>query len=73
MKDKAAALQEYEDALTEYLAQARSAQRGRSNLELANRLYEADMEIERHGVRDTPEYKDAVLGADTRAWASHRA
>jgi hypothetical protein len=69
---KVSALQEYEDALTEYLAQARSAKRGRSNLELANWLYEADMEIERQGLTHTPEYQEAVWRAHQRARTVHQ-
>ena len=65
----AAAVQEYEDAMTELLAYVRSGERSRSDLQLRTRLYEADIAIERLGLRNTAAYHDAVLRADKRAWA----
>jgi hypothetical protein len=64
------ALQEYEDALGEFLAHTRAAEEcGRADIRLRDRLYAADIEIERQGMRHTPAYNDAVLRADRKAWA----
>lgn len=65
----AAAIQEYEDAMTELLAHVRGWERDNSDLHLKQRLYAADNEIERQGLRYSPAYNDAVLRADRRAWA----
>ena len=63
----AAALQEYEDALTEFLTSVR-ARDGRSDFPLRQRLYGAGIEIERLKLRDTPAYSEAVLRADRNSW-----
>jgi hypothetical protein len=47
------ALQEYEDALTEFLTSIR-ARDGRSDFPLRQRLYMAGIEIERPKLRGTP-------------------
>jgi hypothetical protein len=63
MTDKvevAAVLQEYEDALTEFLTSVR-ARDTRSDFPLRQRLYAAGVEIERLKLRGTPAYNDAVL------------
>jgi hypothetical protein len=70
MTDKveiAAVLQEYEDALTEFLTSVR-ARDTRSDFPLRQRLYTAGIEIERLKLRDTPAYGDAVLRADRNSW-----
>jgi hypothetical protein len=72
MDQKTAAIQEYEDAMIAFLAHVRSDEPGRSDFDLRMRLYNADIEIERLGLRDTPAYRDAVLRADSRAWATRR-
>jgi len=63
----AGALQEYEDALTEFLTSVR-ARDGRSDFPLRQRLYMAGIEIERLKLRGTPAYNDAVLRADRNSW-----
>ena len=63
----AGALQEYEDALTEFLTSVR-ARDGRSDFPLRQRLYGAGIEIERLKLRDTPAYSEAVLRADRNSW-----
>ena len=70
MTDKvevAAVLQEYEDALTEFLTSVR-ARDTRSDFPLRQRLYAAGVEIERLKLRGTPAYSDAVLRADRNSW-----
>ena len=70
MVDKAevaGALQEYEDAMTEFLTSVR-ARDGRSDFPLRQRLYAAGTEIERLKLRGTPAYNDAVLRADRNSW-----
>ena len=70
MVDKAevaGALQEYEDAMTEFLTSVR-ARDGRSDFPLRQRLYAAGIEIERLKLRGTPAYNDAVLRADRNSW-----
>jgi hypothetical protein len=70
MTDKvevAAVLQEYEDALTEFLTSVR-ARDTRSDFPLRQRLYAAGVEIERLKLRGTPAYNDAVLCADRNSW-----
>ena len=70
MTDKveiAAVLQEYEDALTEFLTSVR-ARDTRSDFPLRQRLYAAGIEIERLKLRGTPAYSDAVLRADRNSW-----
>jgi hypothetical protein len=62
-KAEVAALQEYEDALTEFLTSVR-ARDSRSDFPLTQRLYTTGIEIERSKLRDTPAYNDAVLRAD---------
>jgi hypothetical protein len=64
----AAALQEYEDALTDFLTSVR-ARDTRSDFPLRQRLYAAGVEIERLKLRGTPAYNDAVLRADRDSWA----
>jgi hypothetical protein len=66
-KAEVAALQEYEDALTEFLTSVR-ARDGRSDFPLRQRLYGAGIEIERLKLRDTPAYSEAVLRADRNSW-----
>jgi hypothetical protein len=63
----ARALQEYEDALTEFLTSVR-ARDGRSDFPLRQRLYTAGIEIERLKLRRTPAYSEAVLRADGNSW-----
>jgi hypothetical protein len=61
------ALQEYEDAMTEFLTSVR-ARDSRSDFPLRQRLYMAGIEIERLKLRGTPAYNDAVLRADRNSW-----
>jgi hypothetical protein len=63
----AGSLQEYEDALTEFLTSVR-ARDTRSDFPLRQRLYAAGVEIERLKLRGTPAYNDAVLRADRNSW-----
>jgi hypothetical protein len=63
----AGALQEYEDALTEFLTSVR-ARDTRSDFPLRQRLYGAGIKIERLKLRGTPAYNDAVLRADRNSW-----
>ena len=63
----AAALQEYEDAMVEFLTSVR-ARDTRSDFPLRQRLYAAGLEIERLKLRGTPAYNDAVLRADRDSW-----
>jgi hypothetical protein len=63
----AGALQEYEDALTEFLTSVR-ARDTLSDFPLRQRLYKASMQIERLKLRGTPAYNDAVLRADRNSW-----
>jgi hypothetical protein len=63
----AAALQEYEDAMAEFLTSVR-ARDTRSDFPLRQRLYAAGVEIERLRLRGTPAYNDAVLRADRNSW-----
>ena len=63
----AGALQEYEDALTEFLTSVR-ARDTLADFPLRQRLYTAGIEIERLKLRDTPAYRDAVLRADRNSW-----
>ena len=63
----AAALQEYEDAMTDFLTSVR-ARDSRSDFPLRQRLYMAGIEIERLKLRGTPAYNDAVLRADRNSW-----
>jgi hypothetical protein len=63
----AGALQEYEDALTEFLTSVR-ARDTLSDFPLRQRLYVAGIEIERLKLRGTPAYNDAVLRADRNSW-----
>lgn len=65
----AAAIQEYEHAMANFLARERSGEDGQSDFELRTRLYVADIEIERLQLRHTPAYCEAVLRADSRASA----
>jgi hypothetical protein len=66
---KAKALREYEDALTFFLAHSPDREDGDFDLKMRIRLYDADKEIELHGLRRTPEYNEAVLRADRNASA----
>jgi hypothetical protein len=66
-KAEVAALQEYEDALTEFLTSVR-ARDGRSDFPSRQRLYMAGTEIERLKLRGTPAYSEAVLRADRNSW-----
>ena len=66
-KEVTAALQEYEDAMTEFLTSVR-ARDTRSDFPLRQRLYAAGIEIERLKLRGTPAYNDAVLRADRNSW-----
>jgi hypothetical protein len=59
----AGALQEYEDAMTEFLTSVR-ARDTRSDFPLRRRLYAAGIEIERLKLMGTPAYNDDVLRAD---------
>ena len=68
-RNAAAAVQEYEDAMASFLAHARSGDASQSDLDLRSRLYRAGIEIERLELRQTPACRDAVLRADSRAWA----
>ena len=61
------ALQEYEDAMTDFLTSVR-ARDSRSDFPLRQRLYAAGLEIERLKLRGTPAYSDAVLRADRNSW-----
>jgi hypothetical protein len=63
----ARALQEYEDAMTDFLTSVR-ARDSRSDFPLRQRLYTAGIEIERLKLRGTPAYIDAVLRADRNSW-----
>jgi hypothetical protein len=63
----ARALQEYEEALTEFLTSVR-ARDTRSDFPLRQRLYMAGIEIERLKLKGTPAYNDAVLRADRNSW-----
>jgi hypothetical protein len=63
----AGALQEYEDALTEFLISVRTRD-GRSDFPLRQRLYMAGIEIQRLKLRGTPAYSEAVLRADRNSW-----
>ena len=63
----AAALQEYEDAMAEFLTSVR-ARDTRSDFPLRQRLYAAGVEIERLKLRDTTAYDDAVLRVDRNSW-----
>jgi hypothetical protein len=63
----AAVLQEYEDAMTEFLTSVR-ARDTRSDFPLRQRQYAAGVEIERLKLRGTPAYNDAVLRADRNSW-----
>jgi hypothetical protein len=63
----ARALQEYEDAMTDFLTSVR-ARDSRSDFPLRQRLYAAGLEIERLKLRGTPAYIDAVLRADRNSW-----
>jgi hypothetical protein len=68
--DKAAALREYEDVLTFYLTHSLDTQDSNfGNLRMKMRMHEADLEVERLGLRGTPEYNEAVLCADKNALA----
>jgi len=66
---KAKALREYEDALTFFLTHSPDRQDGDFDLRMRIRLYDADKEIEKHSLRGTPEYNEAVLHADRNASA----
>jgi hypothetical protein len=66
-KAEVAALQEYEDALTEFLTSVR-ARDDRSDFPLRQRLYAAGIQIERLKLRGTPPYNDAVLRTDRNSW-----
>lgn len=63
------ALREYEDALTFFLTHSPNSQDGSFDLRMRIRLYDADKEIERRGLRGTPEHNEAVLRADQKASA----
>jgi hypothetical protein len=66
---KASALREYEDALTYFLTHSPDQQDGDFDLRMRTRLYDADCEIEKHGLRGTAAYNEAVLRADRNASA----
>ena len=59
----AGALQEYEEALTEFLTSV-PARDTLSDFPLRQRLYAAGIEIERLKLMGTPAYNDDVLRAD---------
>jgi hypothetical protein len=63
----AAALQEYEDAMAEFLTSVR-ARDTRSDFPLRQRLYTAGIAIERLKLRGTPAHSDGVLRADRDSW-----
>ena len=50
---------------TELLADKRL---GRWRAETVNELYRARLELEKRGLKNSPEYRDAVLRADEQAW-----
>jgi hypothetical protein len=64
---KSLALREYEEALTFFLTHSPETQDGDFDLRMRIRLYDAGREIEKHGLRGTPEYNEAVLRADRNA------
>ena len=64
---EAAALREYEEAMTEFLTSV-GARDARSDFPLRQRLYKAGIEVERLKLRGTPAYNDAVLRADRNSW-----
>lgn len=64
---RASALREYEDALTYFLTHSPDQQDGDFDLRMRTRLYDADCEIEKQGLRGTPGYNEAVLRADRNA------
>jgi hypothetical protein len=63
----AAALQEYEEAMTEFLTSVRARDTG-SDFPLRQRLCAAGIQIERLKLRGTPAYNGAVLRADRNSW-----
>ena len=63
----AGALQEYENAMTDFLISVRTRD-SRSDFPLRQRLYAASMQIERLKLRGTSAYNDAVLRADRNSW-----
>jgi len=66
-REKVKAIENYEKALLNLLAHVRGVTVGHNLTVLQSRLYEADIEIIRHDLRDTTAYRDAVLRADRRA------
>ena len=64
------AIENYKKALLNLLAHVRGVTVGHNLAVLQSRLYEADIEITRHDLRDTTAYRDAVLRADRRACQS---
>jgi hypothetical protein len=68
--EKAKAIENYERALVDLLAHVRGVTVGHNLFVLQSRLYDADIEIVRHDLRDTKAYQDAVLKADRRACLS---
>lgn len=62
--DQATAIQKYEDALTSFLVHVRTGLQ--FDFELQTQFHKASLDAEPY--RRTPEYCDAVLRADSRAW-----
>ena len=50
---------------TELLAQKRS---GQWHPELVDELYRTSLELDQRGLKQTPEYRNALLRADEQAW-----
>lgn len=68
---RAKALREYEDALTFFLTHCYKDVD--SDLCMRRKLFDADREIEKHGLRSTLDHYEAVLRADRNASASRTA
>jgi hypothetical protein len=71
-REKVKAIENYEKALLNLLAHVHGVTVGHNLTVLQSRLYEADIEIIRHDLRDTTAYRDAVLRPDRRACESAR-
>jgi hypothetical protein len=62
--DQSTAIQKYEDALSSLLVHTRTGRQFDFNLQTQFHKVSLDAEPYRH----TPEYRDAVFRADSRAW-----
>jgi hypothetical protein len=62
--DQATAIQKYEDALTSLLVHARTGRQ--FDFDLQTQFHKVSVDAEPY--RNTPEYRDAVFRADSRAW-----